>query len=122
MLAKRSVCSLLIVLVGVLPAGPVRAGMISVEAAMVAPTLMTVLARPDVAAQLAALGVDRSFAEQRIAAMTDAEALELASALQLAPAGGDYGGGGGGGGGLGALLIIVLVVVLIVWLVNRKPS
>jgi hypothetical protein len=59
-------------------------------------------------------------AQDRIAAMTDAEALALATKLQLLPAGGDYGGGGGGGAGLGAVLLIVLLIVLIIWL--ARPS
>jgi hypothetical protein len=127
MLARRTLCTLLIASVALLPVAPVRADMISVEAAMTPAAqsphqaLLALLSRPEVVGQLEALGVDRRVAQERIAAMTDAEALALASKGHLLPAGGDY-GGGGGGAGLGAILVIVLLVVLLVWLVKRASD
>ncbi len=127
MLAKRTLCTLLIASMALLPVESARADMISVEAAL-APAaqsphqaLIALLSRPEIAGQLEALGVERGVARERIAAMTDAEALALATRLELLPAGGDY-GGGGGGAGLGAVLIIVLLIVLVIWLANRKTG
>ena len=128
MLARRTICTLLIASVALLPVGSARADMISVEAALTPAdqsphqALLALLNRSDIVGQLEALGVERGVAQDRIAAMTDAEALALATRLQLLPAGGDYGGGGGGGAGFGAVLVIVLLIVLIVWFANRKAG
>ena len=125
MLAKRTICRLLIVSILLLPATPARAGMISADAAMALDgqstqrALVALLNRPDVARELEAFGVERKAAQDRIAAMTDAEARAVADQLQQLPAGGDY-GAGGGGAGLGTVLLVVLLVVLIIVLLQSR--
>ena len=126
MLAKRVLCNLLIASVALLPVVPARADMIPLEAAATAAqgprdALLSLLGRPNVAARLEAQGVDRRLAQERVAAMTDAEALALAGELDRLPAGGDY-GGGGGGASFGALLVVVLLIILVIWLVSQKTS
>ena len=73
-----------------------QAGMIgtlqAVEATTRAQDLAAVnaaLAREQVRAQLAALGVDRAQVESRVAALTDSELRGLAGRIADAPAGGD---------------------------------
>src|SRR5688572_16242073 len=51
--------------------------------------ISTTLARADVQAQLAARGVDPALVQARVAAMTDAEVLQLDSRIDQMPAGGD---------------------------------
>ena len=51
--------------------------------------LQSTLQRADVVAALQARGVEAQAARQRVAALSDAEADELASRIDLAPAGGD---------------------------------
>jgi hypothetical protein len=62
------------------------------------------LARPDVAAQLEKMGVKPADAQQRVAALTDAEAAKLAGQVDTLPAGGD--------GIIGALLLIFFVLLV----------
>lgn len=61
------------------------------------------LARDDVRAQLLAYGVKPEAVEARIAALTDAEARQLADQMAELPAGGD---------GLGVIVLVLLVLVL----------
>lgn len=62
------------------------------------------LARPDVAAQLEKMGVNPVDAQQRVAALSDAEAAKLAGQIDSLPAGGD--------GIIGALLLIFFVLLV----------
>ena len=62
------------------------------------------LAREDVRQQLVQMGIDPASAEQRVAALTEAEAAELQHQLDSLPAGGDS---------LLAVIGIVFVVLLI---------
>ncbi|HEX6155613.1 MAG TPA: PA2779 family protein [Burkholderiales bacterium] len=62
------------------------------------------LDRADVQAQLHARGVNPEAAKARVAAMTDAEAAELAARIDELPAGGI--------GIIGAILIVFLVLLL----------
>jgi len=124
MVAKRILCTLLTASVALSPVAPARADMISTQAAVTGAhgprdALFSLLSRPEVAGRLAALGVEQRLLQERVAAVTDAEALALATELNL-PAGGDY--GGGGGGGFGAVLVIVLLIALLIWWVNRSAS
>lgn len=61
------------------------------------------LAREDVRAQLLAYGVKPEVVEARIAALTDAEARQLADQMAELPA---------GGSGLGVVVLVLLVLVL----------
>lgn len=89
------------------------AGMIGTDqvAAAVSPAsdrmqIQSVLSRADVAGALHALGVDLSTARERVAALTDDEARDLAGKLHHVPAGAD---------GNGWLIVIVVALVALVW-------
>jgi hypothetical protein len=64
--------------------------------------LTSLLERSEVRARLQALGVDPAKARERVAALTDAEAAQLAAQIDGLPAGGDV---------LGAALLIFLVLL-----------
>lgn len=59
--------------------------------------------RPEVMAQLEQLGVNRSDAQERVAALTDAEAASLADQIDSLPAGGDV---------VGALVLIFVILLV----------
>ena len=124
-LAKKGLCRLLVVSVACLSIHSARAEMIATEQAV------TYLGRAEVASQLYSLGVERAFAEQRVAAMSDEEIDTLIGKLGSLPAGGQMSGGGAssggyGGGGGGAFLAVLLVALLIAWLIYiatpRSPA
>jgi hypothetical protein len=84
----------------------------SSQAAMIAtPTehegLLRILERADVQQQLQAHGVTLEQAKARVAALSDAEAAQLAAQIDSLPAGGD-----GVGALISALLIVFLVLLL----------
>ena len=123
-LAKQGLCRLLVVSVTCLSIHSARAEMIATEQAV------TYLSRADVASQLHSLGVERAFAEQRVAAMSDEEIDALIGKLGSLPAGGQMSGGGassgGYGGGGGAFLVVLLLALLVAWLIYiatpRSPA
>ena len=83
---------------------PAHAGMIAAGAGSTAPRIAAALEREDVRAQLAARGVGPAQAQARVAALTDAEAAQLAGAIDALPAGGvDI---------LGVALVVFLVLLL----------
>src|SRR5467141_16688 len=105
-LAKKGLCRLLVVSVTSLSIHSARAEMIATEQAV------TYLGRAEVASQLYSLGVERTFAEQRVAAMSDEEIDTLIGKLGSLPAGGQMSGGassGGYGGGGSAFLVVLLL-------------
>ena len=123
--AKKGLCRLLVVSVSFLSIHSARAEMIATEQAV------TYLGRAEVASQLHSLGVEQTFAEQRVAAMSDEEIGTLIGKLGSLPAGGQMAGGGAssggyGGGGGGAFLAVLLVALLIAWLIYiatpRSPA
>ena len=122
-LAKKGLCRLLVVSVSFLSIHSARAEMIATEA-------VTYLGRAEVASQLHSLGVERAFAEQRVAAMSDEEIDALIGKLGSLPAGGQMSGGGassgGYGGGGGAFLVVLLLALLVAWLIYiatpRSPA
>ena len=126
MLARRTICTLLVASMAVLPPVPSNATMISTESATTSvepgarQALIALLARPEATQQLQRLGIEPSLARARVAALTDEEAAALAAQAHVLPVGGDYGGGGGGGAGLGVVLVIVLIVLLIIWLTKTE--
>lgn len=71
--------------------------------------LYSVLERADVQQQLQAHGLSPEQAKARVAAMTDAEAAQLAAQIDSLPAGGDP---------LGALISAVLIVFLVLLLTD----
>jgi hypothetical protein len=64
------------------------AGLLRAEAAHERARLVASIERPEVAAQLVARGVDPNDARSRIAALTDAEVVDLSRNIESAPAGG----------------------------------
>lgn len=72
-------------------------------------TVDTYLARTEVAAELAALGVDPELARLRVAALSASELEELAGRIEEAPAGGD---------GVLTVIGITFVVLLILEIVG----
>jgi len=123
--AKKGLCRLLVVSVSFLSIHSARAEMIATEQAV------TYLRRAEVASQLCSLGVERAFAEQRVAAMSDEEIDALIGKLGSLPAGGQMSGGGAssggyGGGGGSAFLVVLLLALLVAWLIYiatpRSPA
>jgi len=137
-LAKKSLCRLMIASVAFLSIHTARAEIIATEQALTVTSqagrqmLLAYLGRADVASQLRALGVERTFAERRVAAMSDEEIGTLIGKLGSLPAAGQMAGGGtssggyGGGGGGSAFLVILLVALLVAWLIYivtpRSPA
>ena len=135
-LAKNSLCRLLVVSVAFLSIHSARAEMIATEQAVTVTAqasrqaLLAYLGRADFASQFHALGVERTFAEQRVAAMSDEEIDTLIGKLGSLPAGGQMSGGGtssgGYGGGGSAFLVVLLLALLVAWLIYiaapRSPA
>jgi uncharacterized protein DUF6627 len=99
---RRLIAGLLILSL-VLPL-PAHAGMVATESLLERERFATLLERADVQAQLEAYGVSPGAVKARVAALTDAEAAELAARLDQLPA--------GGVSILGAILIVFLVLLL----------
>ena len=96
----------------IVPAGP-AAGLITTEQAAAAQPgralLEQSLSRADVIAALQARGVSIDAARDRVAALTDAEAAQVAAQIDQAPAGGDV------LGVLVTIFVILLVTDIIGW-------
>jgi hypothetical protein len=90
---RRVVAGLLIVCMGGLSAPlPALAGIVSTDTAVVGAErerLASLLERSEVQERLLVLGVDPANARARVAALSDAEAAQLAAQLDELPAGGD---------------------------------
>lgn len=103
---RRIVASFLILCVGAVSVpAPAFAGIVSTEQALAGTErdrLAGLLQRDDVRARLQALGVDPADARARVAALSDAEAGQLAAEIDALPAGGDV---------LGVALIVFLVLL-----------
>jgi len=99
---RRFIASLLILSLA-LPL-PVHAGMVTTEGLLERERIVTILDRADVQAQLQAHGVSPAEVKARVAAMTDAEAAELAARIDELPA--------GGASILGVILIVFLVLLI----------
>jgi hypothetical protein len=105
---RRVVAALLIVCIGGIGAPlQVQAGIVSTDTVVAGAErerLTSLLERGDVSAQLRTLGVDPAMARDRVAALSDAEAAQLAAQLDGLPAGGsDF---------LTVALIVFLVLLL----------
>lgn len=83
---------------------PLHAGMVATENALERSRIASLLERTDVQAQLQAYGVSPEDVKVRVAALTDAEAAELAARIDELPA--------GGASVLGVALIVFLVLLL----------
>jgi len=100
---RRLVASLLILATG-MTAAPVHAAMLAAGTGPDHQRIAAALERDDVRAQLAARGVSLGEAQARVAALTDAEAAELAARIDALPAGGvDI---------LGVALVVFLVLLI----------
>lgn len=98
---RRTMAALLILSLA-LPL-PAQAGMLATDSALERERIATLLERADVGAQLERYGVAPGELKARVAALSDAEAAELAARLDELPAGGSI---------IGALLIVFLVLLL----------
>jgi uncharacterized protein DUF6627 len=108
---RRALCCALIAsITGLGLPLPASAGLIRPDAAPGAERayLNAVLDRAEVRAQLEANGVAPADVKARVAALSDAEAADLANRIASLPAGGD----GGVGALIGALLIVFLVLLI----------
>jgi len=135
-LAKKNLCRLLVLSVTCLSIHCARAEMIATEQAVTVSAqasrqaLLAYLGRADVASRLRSLGVERTFAAQRVAAISDEEIDTLIGKLSSLPAAGQMTGGGttsgGYGGGGSAFLAVLLLALLVVWLIYvatpRSPA
>ena len=83
---------------------PVQAGMVSTESALERERIASLLERAEVQVQLQAYGVSPAQVKARVAALTDAEAAELAARIDELPA--------GGVSVLGLILVVFLVLLL----------
>lgn len=99
---RRTIAALLILSL-TLPL-PVQAGMVATESALQRERIAAQLERAKVRAQLEALGVSPGEIKARVAALTDAEAAELAQRIEQLPA--------GGADILGVALIVFLVLLV----------
>jgi hypothetical protein len=100
---RRLVASLLILTTG-MAAVPVQAAMLAANSGADHQRIAAALERDDVRAQLAAWGVSLDEARARVAALTDAEAADLAARIDALPAGGvDV---------LGVALVVFLVLLI----------
>jgi hypothetical protein len=104
---RRVMAGLLIVCMGGLSAPlPALAGIVSTDTVVAGAErerLASMLERSEVQERLQALGVDPANAKARVAALSDAEAAQLAARLDELPAGGDI---------LGAAVLIFLVLLV----------
>jgi hypothetical protein len=100
---RRLIASLLVLTTG-LTAVPVQAGMLAANDGVDYQRIVATLEREDVRAQLAARGVSPDEARARVAALTEAEAADLAARIDALPA--------GGVGVLGVALVVFLVLLL----------
>jgi hypothetical protein len=103
---RRGVAGLLIVCMGGLVAPlPTLAGIVSTDSVISGAErerIAGLLEREEVRVRLQALGVDPAAARERVAALSDAEAAQLAAQLEELPAGGDL---------LGAAVLVFLVLL-----------
>ncbi len=91
---------------------PASAGMVATDTAVAAAArdhISGILERAEVRAQLEARGISPAEVKARVAALTDAEAAQLAQQIDSLPAGAD---GGAVGAVVGALLLVFLVLLI----------
>jgi hypothetical protein len=105
----RQLCRLLIVLVAWAPYQMANAGMVSIDQGLVAGAQHE---RGEVVNALQAFGIDAATAQERVAAMTDAEVRTLAGQVDSAPAGGVYSAG----------IIAIILIALIAWAIYKERN
>ena len=85
---------------------PAQAGLVSTESVAAAGSrdrIAVILERADVQSRLEAFGVSPTDVKARVAAMSDAEAAQLAGQIDSLPAGGDV---------LGAIVLVFIVLLI----------
>src|SRR5688572_22168021 len=105
---RRFIASMLIVsLTGLGFTAPAQAALVATDAAVAGAErerISSLLERAEVRAQLQAYGVDPAQVKARVAALTDAEAAQVAAQLDQLPAGGES--------VLGVLLVVFIVLLI----------
>ena len=119
MVFRRFVCRFLVLSLVVLPyAAQTQAALISVDQALAAQRqaerdkLHGFLARADVQRELAALGVGAAAAAERVSALTDEEAQQLAGRIDSLPAGAEV--------STAVALLAVLLLLLLIFMLDRR--
>jgi hypothetical protein len=113
----RMLCRLLMALMIWSPMQLAQAGMIGTDHIVTAAsaadrtTVLEFLGRADVANQLQLLGLDAKNANERVAAMTDAEVQMLAGKINSMPAGADS---------TGVIILLLLVGAAVWWIWFRR--
>ena len=114
----RTICRLLAALMIWAPFHVAQAGMIGADqvatagsAAADRSTVLSYLSRSEVAGRLQSLGIDPATAQERVAALSDQEAQNLAQRIQAMPA---------GASDAGAILLLAVVIGVIWWFFFRK--
>ena len=114
---KKMACRFLIALMIWAPYQVASAGMIATGVSVVSASddrgaLNAFLARTEVASELQTLGIDPASANDRVAALTDAEAHTLAGHIADAPAGGVYAAG----------IIAVILIAIVAWAIYKERN
>ena len=119
MVFRRFVCRFLVLSLVVLPyAAQTQAALISVDQALAAQRqaerdkLHGFLARADVQRELAVLGVGAAAAAERVNALTDEEAQQLAGRIDSLPAGAEV--------STAVALLAVLLLLLLIFMLDRR--
>jgi len=105
----RQLCRLLIVLVAWAPYQMANAGMVSTDQSLAAGAQHE---RSEVVNALQAFGIDATTAQERVAAMTDAEVRTLAGQVESAPAGGVYSAG----------IIAIILIAIVFWAIYKERN
>jgi uncharacterized protein DUF6627 len=100
----RFVCRILVVCIAALPFQAQAVLIGTDEAAAARVQVKHFIDRSEVASQLQALGISPQLAQERVAALTDAEAAALADRIDRLPA------GAFGGQGLGILIVVIFLI------------
>jgi hypothetical protein len=114
---RRFICRLLVVSTIMLPySAPTQAAMIGTEQAIGSAEaqrgkVQGFVARADVQRQLAALGVEATAVSERVNALTDDEAQQVAGRIDTLPAGGVT---------TEVALAIILILLLIIFIIDRR--
>lgn len=117
----RTICRLLVALTIWTPYYMAQAGVITTDQAATASqsaqatadrtAVLNFLTRSDVARQLQSMGVDPSTAQQRVAALSNAEAASLAQRINSMPA---------GASDAGWILLVIVIAAGVWWFFFRK--
>lgn len=114
---RNALCRLLMALMAWMPYQIAQAGMIGTDRGVASSaqsdrsTVLGFVSRGDVASRLQAFGLDPATAKDRVAAMTDEEARDLAGRIDSTPAGAQD---------LAGFVLLFIVIGAIYWWVWRR--